>query len=89
MAGFDRSKDVTVYERLIEGERNSLKVAVMSYNGGEMKLQIGPRVYEKKNWTTGYSKAGRMTLDEVRAITALMPEIEGIMGESSSTLLEG
>jgi len=79
MAGFDRSKDVCVYERSIGDEEKFLKVCVMSYNGGEKKLQIGPRTYVKRNGTTGYGKAGRMSLNEVKAITDLMPEIEGIM----------
>jgi len=79
MAGFDRSKDVCVYERSIGGDESSLRVCVMSYNGGEKKLQIGPRTYIKRNGTTGYGKAGRMSLNEVKAITDLMPEIEGIM----------
>jgi len=79
MAGFDRSKDVCVFERSIDDGKGSLKVCVMSYNGGEKKLQIGPRTYIKRNGTTGYGKAGRMTLHEVKSITDLMPEIEGVM----------
>ena len=91
MARYDRSKDVAVYERTIDGdsEGKSLKVAVMSYNGGEMKLQIGPRTYLKRDGSTGYAKAGRMTMAEVKAIGAMMPEIEGIMGESLSTVTRG
>ena len=89
MAGFDKSKDRVIFERLIGDNEKSLKVCVMSYNGGEMKLQIGPRTYIKKNGSVGYGKAGRMTFDEVLAISNLMPEIEGIMGESLSTIVNG
>ena len=89
MAGFDKSKDKVVFERSIGDDEKSLKVCVMSYNGGEMKLQIGPRTYIRKNGVVGYGKAGRMTFDEVLAISKLMPEIEGVMGESLSTVVNG
>jgi len=56
-----------------------LRVSVMSYNGGEMKLQIGPRVYIRKDGREGFGKAGRLTLNEVKALTDLAPEIEGIL----------
>ena len=89
MAAFDRSKDVCLFEKSIGDEDKCLKVMVMSYNGGEMKLQIGPRTYIKRNGSVGFGKAGRMTFDEVMAINELMPEIKGIMGESISTVVNG
>ena len=79
MARFDRSKDVCVFERTIASDEKTLKVCVMSYNGGEPKLQIGPRTYVKRDGSTGYAKAGRMTLHEVKEIGDMMPEIEGVM----------
>ena len=89
MAVFDRSKDVCLYERSIGNGDKCLKVSVFSYNGGEMKLQIGPRTYIKRNGDMGFGKAGRMSLAEVEAVSALMPEIRGIMGESISTVVNG
>jgi len=89
MASFDRSKDVCVFEKKIESGDKSLNICVMSYNGGEMKLQIGPRTYVKRDGSTGFAKAGRMTLEEVRKIGELMPEIQGIMGDSISTVVNG
>jgi len=89
MAVYDKSKDVCVFERSIENGDKCLKICVMSYNGGEMKLQFGPRTYVKRNGTTGFGKVGRMTLNEVMAINDLMPEIKGIMGESITTVVNG
>lgn len=86
---FDKSKDVAIFEKSIGDEDKCLKVSVMSYNGGEMKLQIGPRTYIKRNGSVGYGKAGRMTFEEVMAINDLMPEIRGIMGESLTSVVEG
>lgn len=79
MARFDRSKDVCLFERTIGSDEKTLKVCVMSYNGGEKKLQIGPRTYVKRDGSTGYAKAGRMTFNEVKEIGDMMPEIEGVM----------
>lgn len=75
---FDSSKDVALAAWELEG--SDLKISVNSYNGGEAKLQIGPRVYNMKSGRTGFRKAGRLTPDEVRQLAALMPEIEAAMG---------
>ncbi len=56
-----------------------LRISVMQYNGGEMKLQIGPRVYKRGNGADGFAKAGRLTLNEVKALTDITPEIEGVL----------
>ena len=58
---------------------DGLKIGVYSYNGGEKKLQIGPRVYEKKDGSTGFRKAGRMTADELKAFAAIADELYGVM----------
>lgn len=73
---FDKSKDVTHCECSIVGEKNTLVVAVKSYNGGERKLQIGPRTYTKVNGSTGYGKAGRITCEEYAQLKAMLPQIE-------------
>ena len=63
-----------------------LRVSVMSYNSGEMKLQVGPRCYKKSNGSNGFAKAGRLTLDEVKALTDIIPEIEGVLSGSVNLL---
>jgi hypothetical protein len=60
-------------------EDRHLRVSVMQYNGGEMKLQIGPRVYRRANGAEGFAKAGRLTINEVKALVDITPEIEGVM----------
>jgi hypothetical protein len=86
---YDKSKDVCIFERSIGDDGKELKVSVFSYNGGEMKLQIGPRTYVKRNGSVGFNKVGRLTFDEVLAINELIPEIRGIMGESLSAVVNG
>jgi hypothetical protein len=58
----------------------NLKISVMSYNGGELKLQIGPRLYQKRDGSTGYGKAGRMTADEACHLARVMPQVLVAMG---------
>jgi hypothetical protein len=52
-----------------------LRVSVYSYNGGDAKLQIGPRVFTKKNGEEGFRKAGRISGDELEKLIDLMPEL--------------
>lgn len=55
--------------------KDGLCVSVYQYNGGEPKVQIGPRVFTKTNGTTGYGKAGRLTLEEFVWVVTLNQEI--------------
>ena len=61
---FDQSKDKVLWE----GEVGDLQISVHSYNDGEPKLQIGPRMTEKDGEAPGYRKAGRISLEEVSYI---------------------
>jgi len=54
---------------------DGLEIKVCIYNGGDKKLQIGPRTYEKKDGSTGFRKAGRMSFDEVKELYALEHDI--------------
>lgn len=58
---FDETKD----KELWQGQINDLMVSVHSYNGGDPKLQIGPRVVTKKDGSESYRKAGRLTGQEM------------------------
>ena len=72
---YNKGLDKAVWESDIGGDNDILKVSVMAYNGGEKKLQIGPRIYEKKNGDAGFRKAGRMTVEEVKELVNLLPDI--------------
>ena len=72
---FNSALDKTHYEASIEGENDMLMVSVHSYNGGEKKVQIGGRVYEKKNGTNGFRKAGRLTVAEFKELVGMAPAI--------------
>jgi hypothetical protein len=72
---FDESKD----KELWAGEIGDLQISVHSYNGGEAKLQIGPRAIETKSGEIRYRKPGRLTLDEFEFLVDSWDEVSGIM----------
>ena len=77
---FNKSLDKELRGWVIgDPEDKHLRVSIMQYNGGELKLQIGPRVYTRRDGKEGFGKAGRLTFNEVKALTDITPEIEGIM----------
>lgn len=78
--GYDESKDklLKLFERIKSDGSGSLLVALMQYNGGDVKLQIS-RSYEKKNGETGYGKMGRLSQDEVKFLLDSGEEIVNLM----------
>jgi hypothetical protein len=71
MAGFDPNLDKELFAEDVTIGNQRLKVAVMSYNDGEAKLQImRERLREDGGGT--FAKLGRMTVDEVAAVMPLM-----------------
>ena len=70
MAGFDKSKDVVEWMIDIDG----LQITVNRYNGGEPKLQIGPRIYTKSDGSDGFAKAGRLSFVEARQLLEKLPD---------------
>ena len=89
MARFDTSKDMVVKSwKIGDPSDKHLEVSVMSYNGGELKMQI-VRKFNYKNGKAGFGKMGRLTLAETIALSEVLPEIRFIMGESMSALTVG
>ena len=77
---YNKDLDKALWEKSIDGEDGKqLMVSVHSYNGGDAKLQIGPRVYTKKDGNPGYGKAGRLTIEEGVALANLMGEALEVM----------
>jgi hypothetical protein len=46
-------------------EETGLVVSINQYGDGEPKLQIGPRVFTKKDGQESQRKAGRLTIEDV------------------------
>ncbi len=69
---FDESKDKTI----AEWRQKDFVVSVRQYNGGERKLQIGPREVEKADGSLTHRKAGRLSAEEVAWAFEIYPEVE-------------
>jgi len=81
---YDKSADKILYMANIDSDDGTvLKVSVYSYNGGEPKLQIGPRVYQKRNGEDGFRKAGRLTGGDVEKLVDILPIVNSYLSGGS------
>ena len=62
---YDSGKDVLIKLFEMKQGEGSLLFSLMSYSSNEPKLQI-TRTFDKKDGSTGYSKAGRLSKDEIK-----------------------
>ncbi len=75
MAGFDPDKDKVI--KKWKCEETGLILAIHSYDGGEPKLQVGPRVLKKKDGSDrAPSKAGRLTVADVEWLYDIIDDIK-------------
>jgi hypothetical protein len=81
---YNKGLDKVLYMANIDGENDTtLKVSVFSYNGGEPKLQIGPRVYIKRDGEEGFRKAGRLSEGEVEKLVDVLPAVNAYLSGGS------
>ncbi len=72
---YDEAKDVCLWETRPENDGPGLCFGVYQYDGGEKKLQIGPRLVAKGDGTVAFTKAGRLTLAEANILSLALPDI--------------
>jgi len=70
---FDKSKDKTLFEKTASCGMFNILVAVHSYDGGEMKLQIS-RQRPQEQGEPQFAKLGRMSLGEIEETLPLINE---------------
>ncbi len=70
---YDSSKDQAL--ETWQNEETGLSVTIYRYGDGETKLQIGPRLYRKKDGTSSMVKAGRLSISDLRWLEEIMGEI--------------
>ena len=65
-------------------EETGLMVSIQRYNGGEAKLQIGPRILLKKDGSQrAPAKAGRLTVEDVMWLYDIIDEIKDELSDLS------
>jgi hypothetical protein len=58
-------------------EETGLMVSIQRYDGGEAKVQIGPRILRRKDGSQrAPAKAGRLTIEDVLWLYDIMDEIK-------------
>lgn len=72
MAGFDKSLDVELFGEDAAFETTKIRVSVMQYNEGMKKLQISRENLDNESGDWRWSKLGRMTKDEAKAVLPIM-----------------
>jgi len=53
-----------------------LLVSINQYGNGEPKLQIGPRIFKKKDGQESQRKAGRLTIEDVMWFYDIIDEVK-------------
>ncbi|MBA3028588.1 MAG: hypothetical protein KKF30_15040 [Proteobacteria bacterium] len=71
---FEPDKDKIVKFWKCDG--TGLLISINQYNDGEAKLQIGPRVFVKKDGSESQRKAGRLTIEDVLWLYDVIDEIK-------------
>ena len=65
-------------------EETGLLISINQYNDGEAKVQIGPRVFTKKDGTESQRKAGRLTIEDVLWLYDIIDEIKEDLSNMAS-----
>jgi hypothetical protein len=79
---YDASLDETI--KKWRCQETGLIVSIQRYNGGEAKVQIGPRILLKKDGTErAPAKAGRLTIEDLLWLYDIIDEIKDDLSELS------
>ncbi len=57
-------------------EETGLVVSINRYGDGEAKLQIGPRVFTRKDGNESQRKAGRLTIEDLMWFYEIIDEVK-------------
>lgn len=78
---FNAALDKELFRREVEGDNDTIiVVSVNAYNGGEAKLNLGPRIVTFKNGNTGFRKLGRITATELDGVMTAVTEAREHLG---------
>lgn len=71
---FDPEKDKVL--KMWKCEETGLLVTINRYGDGEPKLQIGPRVFIRKDGKESQRKAGRLTIEDLQWFYDIIDEVK-------------
>ena len=70
---FDPEKDEIL--KTWQCEETGLRVTINRYSGGEAKVQLGPRIYRRKDGAETQRKAGRLSIEDIMWLYDVIDEI--------------
>lgn len=79
---FDPSKDKVL--KTWRCEETGLVISINQYDKGEAKLQIGPRVYSRKDGAESQGKAGRLSIEDFLWFYDIIDEIKDELSRLSA-----
>ena len=79
---FDPEKDKVLNKW--KCEETGLVITINQYGDGEPKLQIGPRMFMKKDGTESQRKAGRLTIEDLIWFYEVIDEIKDVLSKLAS-----
>ena len=79
---FDPNKDKVL--KKWKCEETGLIVSINQYGEGEAKLQIGPRVFTKKDGGESQRKAGRLSVEDLMWFYDIIDEVKDEMSKLTS-----
>ena len=71
---FDAEKDKVLHKW--KSEETGLVISINQYAEGEPKLQIGPRVYTKKDGSESQRRAGRLSIEDLLWFYEIIDEVK-------------
>jgi len=72
---YDANKDEVIKQWRCE--ETGLLISIQRYDGGEAKVQIGPRILRKKDGSErAPAKAGRLTIEDLMFLYDIIDEIK-------------
>lgn len=81
MAGFDPEKDKLL--KTWQSEDTGLVISINQYGDGDPKVQIGPRMYTRKDGKESQRKAGRLTIEDILWLYDVIDEVKDELSELS------
>jgi hypothetical protein len=79
---FDPEKDKVLNQW--KCEETGLVISINQYGDGEPKLQIGPRIFLKKDGTESQRKAGRLTIEDLMWFYEVIDEVKDELSKLAS-----
>ena len=72
---FDSEKDIIL--KKWKCDETGLIISINKYADGEPKLQIGPRIYIKKDGGESHRKTGRLAIEDLMWLYEIIDEVKG------------